>query len=224
MWVPLESLRKVSKEKLLCKCKCGRERLVRVSDILNNGSKCCRSCSIKLRMLAVPQQERIINAKKASLAAATAIKNRVDIYKQKYGVQHVKCVSHIMAGAKQRCINPKGLAYTNYGGRGISFMFVSVRAAAEWVLDNLGTRPSSTHSIDRIDNNRHYEAGNLRWATRDEQARNKRMYRRTSKGERIRNLKEQRPDLTYETLRTWIKRDLSDDEILSRRKYARSSV
>jgi hypothetical protein len=127
------------------------------------------------------------------------------------------------AGAKQRCTNPKSVGYANYGGRGIRFMFATVWQFAEWVEHNLGYRPEG-RSIDRIDNNRGYEPGNLRWATIQEQARNKRQYCRSVTGERIRKIQALRSDLTYETVRTWIKAGLSDDEILGRVKYARTSL
>lgn len=42
---------------------------------------------------------------------------------------------------------------------------------------DLGERPSPQHTIDRIDNSRGYEVGNLRWATTYEQSRNKRSNR-----------------------------------------------
>lgn len=68
--------------------------------------------------------------------------------------------------AKQRCrSNDK-----NYGGRGIEFRFNSF----DEFFAEIGRRPSSEHSIDRINNDGHYEPGNVRWATLSEQARNKR--------------------------------------------------
>lgn len=73
-------------------------------------------------------------------------------------------------GAKQRCTNQNAKAWPFYGGRGIKFLFTSFQE----FLDTLGPRPSDEHSIDRIDPNGNYEPGNVRWATRDVQATNKR--------------------------------------------------
>ena len=73
----------------------------------------------------------------------------------------------------QRCTNPKDTGYAGYGGRGI-------KICHQWLtefmvfLSDMGPRPSSTHSLDRVDNNGNYEPGNVRWATRKEQERNKR--------------------------------------------------
>ncbi len=225
MWTPLGDLHLSTKHKLLCRCQCGVEREVRVREILAGKSNCCRSCASRLKMLRVPLDKRVSMAKVASSAAAAALAAKIksDPFRLRFG-ESLDAVRSVGAGAKQRCTNPNSAQYADYGGRGIEFRFPTVRAFAEWVLLNIGPRPSAFHSLDRIDNMRHYEPGNLRWATRAEQARNKRTYKRTANGERIRNLHQLRPDLTYETLRTWIKQGATDEQILQREKYARASV
>ncbi len=74
-----------------------------------------------------------------------------------------------------RCENPNTRGYAEYGGRGIS-------VASVWCgpygymnfLKHIGRRPSPKHSLDRIDTNKNYAPGNVRWATAQEQARNRR--------------------------------------------------
>jgi hypothetical protein len=72
--------------------------------------------------------------------------------------------------AKWRCQCKTGDFYMCYGGRGIKFLFTSFQQ----FIDEVGNRPSSTHSLDRENNDGHYEPGNVRWATRSEQQKNKR--------------------------------------------------
>lgn len=124
-------------------------------------------------------------------------------------------VSQMLHGAKSRCTNAREAAYKNYGGRGITFGFTDVRAATEWVMENLGPRPSEEHSLDRIDNERGYEPGNLRWATRSEQARNKRSYTGHVYGKRLKRLLALRQDYTYEGLRKYVLAGFTDEEIIN---------
>ena len=77
---------------------------------------------------------------------------------------------------KGRCLNTNNPAYKDYGGRGIT-MCEAWRVNFTDFFDYIGARPSKKHSIDRIDNERGYEPGNVRWATMTDQARNRRSNR-----------------------------------------------
>lgn len=81
-----------------------------------------------------------------------------------------------------RCTNPAARSYRDYGGRGITVCpewRADFWAFVAYVADNLGERPDG-HTLDRIDNDGNYEPGNVRFATRSEQNRNRRSRKRVS--------------------------------------------
>jgi len=79
----------------------------------------------------------------------------------------------------RRCHNKNGTGYEYYGGRGIS-VCDRWRKSFQSFLNDVGPRPSKDHTLDRIDNNGNYSCTNIRWATREQQAYNKRRTKRKS--------------------------------------------
>jgi hypothetical protein len=132
-----------------CRCECGAEHDVMASTLRKGKSKSCAACSRKMG-----------HAKAREMTA-------------KHG--GVKAEYRAWSRMLERCRNPNDRSFKWYGGRGI-------KVCEEWqgdggferFMEHVGHRPSDRHSLDRIDNDGNYEPGNVRWATKKEQQRNRR--------------------------------------------------
>jgi hypothetical protein len=119
--------------------------------------------------------ERVLNSQilseGASLSCGCLQKERVSAAAKTHGESRSRLYKQ-WTSMKQRCGNPKDRQYALYGGRGIT-------VCAEWMASfeafsaHVGHKPVGT-SLDRIDNSKGYEPGNVRWATGSEQLANTR--------------------------------------------------
>ncbi len=127
-----------------CRCDCGDETVTRGTYLRNGRTASCGCLNI--------ERTRDANTKHGGR------------YLPEY---------YVWAAMKSRCGNPKVKLWHRYGGRGVT-VCDRWRESFEAFMEDMGPRPSSGHSIDRIDNDGDYEPDNCRWATRAVQARTSR--------------------------------------------------
>lgn len=148
----------------LCRCKCGTTKVIRAAEFVRGRTTSCgcfnREVSSEYMSKCMVEYKAAEMAKINCRHAATGT--------QLYG---------IWIGMLGRCYNSRLKAYKYYGGRGI-------KVCGRWrkgeegmhpfilFKEDMGKRPSPKHSLDRKNNNGHYEPSNCRWATSQEQSSN----------------------------------------------------
>ena len=77
---------------------------------------------------------------------------------------------------RRRCADPSHISYKNYGARGIA-VCERWRDSFQAFLEDMGPKLDPSLTLERTDNDKGYEPGNCRWATRAENLANRRLYR-----------------------------------------------
>lgn len=178
-----EDVRRTANSSVLVhvKCTCGSEKHAQLSHLRAGQSKSCEACGSRRRV-------ETLGMFLADTRAKRQLRNRINVM-------------------ISRCTNPKHKEYSYYGGRGIEFRFASVKDCAEYLLRLFPLENYDGLEIDRIDNDRHYEWGNLRLCDKATNMRNTRRSRRW--------------ESPFSETHTWrlLRKGLTPQEIIDRAKH-----
>ena len=205
---PRDTWQNCSRAHWICRCKCGRERSIPTNNLRNGASTQCRSCSLAKRIHTPQNltgarfgnwvvikhapaskdgktrwQCRCNCGRESVVRAASLLAGRSTQCKSCSGstnrLVHGKSQSPEYAAWRSihaRCENTNNIGYGNYGGRGLT---VCERwQSFDAFYKDMGPRPGTGFSVERIDNTRGYSPTNCMWATQKQQHRNKRTNRR----------------------------------------------
>lgn len=178
---------------ILCRCDCGKEKLVGVGNLTRGLSRDC-GCGRKEKVA------RLLTTHGASKASVRGSSKASSSYRN----------------MRSRCLNPNYRDFKNWGGRGI-------KICDRWLGDNgfenfladMGEPPRRSQ-LDRKDNDGNYCPENCRWATPKEQMNNQRNTRHITIGGVTKTVSEWADfsGISYQALEGRIRRGRPPDRLL----------
>lgn len=184
----------------VCRCTCGNEKIVRAVDLTRRKSEKCL-CNDNLPIVEGEKIGKITVIRKTNeklskenlwecacecgekLYRRGSDLRRPRLEGSQISCQRCKRKTHgdsnspefvVWSGIIQRCYNPNQTGYEYYGGRGIK-MCDRWRHSYANFLEDMGRKPHSNYSIERINVDGDYAPDNCVWASLVTQARNKRV-------------------------------------------------
>lgn len=178
-----------------CSCDCGATKTVAGGNLRSGSSKSC------------------------GCIAAEVLRERNTKHGHSKRSAHTRTYT-IWEGLYKRCRVPTNQAYKYYGGRGIDMC--DRWLSFENFLADMGECPAGL-SLERVDNERSYEQDNCTWATRTEQARNRRGVKHISAFGQTMTIPEwaEKTGLSYYTIYLRLRKGSTPEEAIGRDWYSR---